>query len=378
MYHRLHAAIRASHYVLEPRVVVPWRVKMMDAAALLPPGALVRVLSAELLLRIVGVMADWGLTAAGLLCTWAASELLEVAGPISYSRFHALWTIPALAALAICNAVSRRGRGVAYQGLTSDFALMPKWIALLSLAALLYTLPWDSFLIQRGVWSSARVSGTLAHVPLEEVAFFILATLISCGTWLLVWPERWIDPAAAGHGLCGWSCVTLALIASWSGGALAVAAAERTFYLGMLLLWSTPILLLQWVVGGHILAAHAAPLARATLLAGGGLALADRWAIRRNVWVINPELSLWPWAPGLHVEEVLFFFLTSTMCLWGLTLALWADLRFTPSLRVAAYPLARRLLGGGQEAQADTRGMHRRKTRLRGTEGVRVARNASD
>ena len=62
------------------------------------------------------------------------------------------------------------------------------------------------------------------------------------------------------------------------------------------------------------------------------MAIADAWAIQRNIWVLNPEWSLWPWARGVHPEEVLFFLLSSTMCVWGLTLAVWASRGYAPLL----------------------------------------------
>ena len=105
------------------------------------------------------------------------------------------------------------------------------------------------------------------------------------------------------------------------------------------------MLALQVAVGGHVLAAHARPLARAVALGGGALAILDAAAIRRNVWVLNPARSLPPWAPGLHPEEVLFFLLTAAMCAGGLTLALWVDHGFTPHLAVGPCTLARRRKG---------------------------------
>ena len=47
--------------------------------------------------------------------------------------------------------------------------------------ALLYTTPWDNYLVATGVWSYSQKQVTgivLGYVPLEEYAFFVLETLL--------------------------------------------------------------------------------------------------------------------------------------------------------------------------------------------------------
>ncbi len=59
-----------------------------------------------------------------------------------------------------------------------------RWqLPLLTLAAVVYTAPWDRQLIVDGVWSyhaSQVIGTTLLRVPLEEYGFYILQTLL-CG-----------------------------------------------------------------------------------------------------------------------------------------------------------------------------------------------------
>ena len=49
-------------------------------------------------------------------------------------------------------------------------------IALMALVALVYTTPWDNYLIMRGVWtySAGRIVGGLGYVPIEEYFFMVL------------------------------------------------------------------------------------------------------------------------------------------------------------------------------------------------------------
>ena len=54
-------------------------------------------------------------------------------------------------------------------------------ILVLSLIALVYTTPWDNYLIFRGVWTYPpdAVVGKLGYVPLEEYGFMILQTWLA-------------------------------------------------------------------------------------------------------------------------------------------------------------------------------------------------------
>ena len=61
------------------------------------------------------------------------------------------------------------------------------WLSLLALVgiALLYTTPWDNYLVARGVWyyDEGLIAGHgLGRVPLEEYIFFALQTMLT-GTW---------------------------------------------------------------------------------------------------------------------------------------------------------------------------------------------------
>ena len=56
---------------------------------------------------------------------------------------------------------------------------------LLVVMALLWTTPWDNYLVASGIWSygEGRVLGTIGYVPFEEYGFFCLQTLL-VGLWV--------------------------------------------------------------------------------------------------------------------------------------------------------------------------------------------------
>src|SRR5512141_2555047 len=65
-----------------------------------------------------------------------------------------------------------------------------------TIAALVYTTPWDNYLVATRVWyyDPARVLGvTIGWVPIEEYTFFVLQTLLT-GLWLL-WLVGRVAPA---------------------------------------------------------------------------------------------------------------------------------------------------------------------------------------
>ena len=95
--------------------------------------------------------------------------MLPIVGGVTYLQFLAIFlAAPIVALLAIW-----RGR----------LRSLP-WAAIggLSLVALVYTAPWDNFLIASGVWSypASRVLPVhVGMVPVEECAFFVLQTILA-------------------------------------------------------------------------------------------------------------------------------------------------------------------------------------------------------
>jgi len=76
------------------------------------------------------------------------------------------------------------------------------YVAVLTLAviAVVYTAPWDNYLVATSVWwyDEALVSGvTIGWVPIEEYLFFALQTVLT-GLWtvFLTLPQKWFMKVA--------------------------------------------------------------------------------------------------------------------------------------------------------------------------------------
>jgi len=71
-------------------------------------------------------------------------------------------------------------------------------LLLLIAAALIYTTPWDNYLVATRVWyydPQLVLNIILGYVPLEEYAFFILQTLLAglfvLWLWRRLYPQDW-------------------------------------------------------------------------------------------------------------------------------------------------------------------------------------------
>jgi lycopene cyclase domain-containing protein len=191
---------------------------------------------------------------------------------------------------------------------------------LIGVLALVYTTPWDNYLIDQGVWhyGDGRVLVRVWLAPLEEYLFILGQTLV-VGLWtILQGPFRRADATqtrrdAAIGGACG---LAIGLVG------LAILSGPRT-YLGAILAWAGPVLALQWGVGWRYLLANWRRVAPTVAVPVAYLCVADRVAIALGIWTIAPATRTGLTVGGLPIEEGLFFLLTTLFVVQGLVLLPW-------------------------------------------------------
>jgi lycopene cyclase domain-containing protein len=194
--------------------------------------------------------------------------------------------------------------------------------------ALLYTTPWDNYLVATGVWwyDPALVSGIiLGWVPLEEYLFFVLQPMLG-GVLLVLVLGRKIFENERKPLIKGIRRRALAAAGAIWLGALAVLLSNYPpgTYLGLELIWALPVIILQLAFGGDILWKHGRRLALVIAGLTLYLSLADSIAIQSGVWTIDPGQSLGVLLGGvLPVEEFVFFLLTNIMVGFGFVL-IWS------------------------------------------------------
>lgn len=227
---------------------------------------------------------------------------------------------------------------------------IPLWktLSLFVAVALIYTTPWDNYLVATGVWwyDSRLVTGlTLGWVPIEEYTFFILQTLFT-GLWLsLISPAFKQDGARAssGHTLrrfawiipaVFWLLSTILLTSGW----------KPATYLTLILSWGLLPVIVQLAFGADILWKRRLIVLLGILPTSLYLGLVDSLAIQAGTWTINPGQTMGIIIGGvLPLEELIFFFITNIMLVFGMVLFLDVEsqARLQSIVRTAA-----RLTGG--------------------------------
>jgi lycopene beta-cyclase len=205
-------------------------------------------------------------------------------------------------------------------------------LGLLVIVALVYTTPWDNYLVATRVWwyDPRLVIGiTFGWVPLEEYVFFVLQPILIVlwSMWVarrapmasqdVSWPIRLL---ALGLLAGVWIAALVTLVAGWRPGR----------YLGLELAWAALPIFIQVTVGIRTLALQRWLLALSVIPVTLYLSVADSVAISMGIWTINPATSLGVWVGKLPLEECFFFLLTTTLVSVGYILATAAH---KPSLR---------------------------------------------
>jgi len=237
---------------------------------------------------------------------------------MTYFGFHAVFILPFIGVLAyLVLAGPRRAWPRPFLGL-----------ALLVGVAVVYTTPWDNYLVARGVWgydpSGVVQEWTLGVVPLEEYVFFVLQPIM---TWLSVLYFGAHQLAAETYGsvprVRTWRARVVGMGVALGMAALGVFALlvdMRGLYFGLILTWAAPVIGFHWFYGGDYLWTQRRWLGRAILLPTIYLWVVDRIALEWGIWHISPEYSTGWHLLGLPVEEAFFFLVTNFFVAQGLLL----------------------------------------------------------
>jgi lycopene cyclase domain-containing protein len=211
---------------------------------------------------------------------------------------------------------------------------------LLAVLAILYTTPWDNFLVATRVWwyDPAKVLGvTIGWVPVEEYLFFMLQPVLGGLVLLYLFSRDQSSIPEQEHAQesgvnrdekKGWRFRrwSLAIVFGiWITSLATLITGEATMtYLSLELAWALPVIMLQLAFGGDILWQQRWKVVFAITLLTIYLSAADALAIQSGVWTINPQKSLEMLLGGvLPVEELVFFLLTNIMVAFGFVL-IWA------------------------------------------------------
>jgi lycopene beta-cyclase len=195
------------------------------------------------------------------------------------------------------------------------------------LIALIYTTPWDNYLVATGVWfyNPNLVTGlVIGYVPIEEYTFFILETILA-GMWWWFLARRIPEPAAPFQpSKMGRLIAFGVLFAAWTVFTyLLLFSGDEWNYLAIILAWALPAIFPQFLFGADILWHHRKLVFTAIFVPGLYLSLADIVALTDTTWSISKDQTLnILFFNILPIEEVVFFFITNVLIGFGMTLML--------------------------------------------------------
>lgn len=234
--------------------------------------------------------------------------------PLTYLEFHLAVVVPPVVVLAWSLA-----RGVSPGTLAARPRVAAGGAALMALFAVVYTTPWDNYLVATGVWwyHEGVVLATLGHVPVGEYLFFVLQPVLT-----LLWLFHLRDDATEERAVNARGVGVLVWLGLTGVGNVLVTSGEG-FYLGAILVWAAPVAALQWAVGGPQLWRLRRTLAVAVAVPTAYLWLADRLAIGLGLWRFSPEHTTGLRLLGLPLEEAVFFLVTNLLVVQGTLLFYW-------------------------------------------------------
>jgi lycopene cyclase domain-containing protein len=232
---------------------------------------------------------------------------------MSYFTFHLIFVLPPILLLAWLQQPPLAGIGSKRAWLA---------IPLIALVALIYTTPWDNYLVWREVWQYGvgRVVGTIGYVPVEEYLFFVLQSVLT-GLWLYWLLARGSEPLKQEPSLIFRVLLLLFGVVLSAIGFLMLRS-DSTLYLGLILAWSAPVLSLQWGVGTPTLWTMKQSWLIGTLVPTLYLWVIDRIAIGNGIWRISDAYTTGIQLFGLPIEEATFFLVTNLLVVQGLSLLL--------------------------------------------------------
>ncbi|KAH6888398.1 Squalene/phytoene synthase-domain-containing protein [Thelonectria olida] len=226
-----------------------------------------------------------------------------------YAFVHLTWTIPMGLVLGL----------IYWPLLTKQEIVKTGFIVSIAVVS---TIPWDSYLIQHRIWTyppDAITGLTFWGIPAEELFFFVIQTVNTSLLYLLLSKSTfysiYLGEANLLHRVLGQILLALVLVY----GAISVHVGGEGLYLGLILVWACPFLLLIWSLTYQSLIKL--PLTNTLLpivLMTLHLWIVDTLALRRGTWSISSGTKHGiEVVRGLDIEEAIFFFVTNILIVWG-------------------------------------------------------------
>lgn len=194
-------------------------------------------------------------------------------------------------------------------------------MTVLSGLALIYTIPWFYFVIQNGAltYSTEKVLATVRLVPIEDCVFVVAHTVMTslwtllC-TWWSIHPCLNFNHDKTSHQLIRWIPISTLSFLTVKGYRMMTIPGLNTFYLGSILCWACPAIILLWYGTGNYFVkrfkSYLIAIAAPTLF----MCRVSQIVMNNNIRHVNAQTSLNAFvAEHLPIEDALFFLVSNVI-----------------------------------------------------------------
>ena len=201
-------------------------------------------------------------------------------------------------------------------------------IAVHVLLAVVYTTPWDNYLVATGVWyyNPELVTGiVIGYVPIEEYTFFVVETILSgLWWWFLARQTSLLHKRISNRIKYLFTCLPVYLLVIWLLFTYLFFFGDAKWtYLSIILFWALPPISSKCYLARIFSGIIANWSSGRSSFPGIYLSLMDIVALKETTWSISPAQTTGILFFGiLPLEEVVFFFITNMLITFGMTLLL--------------------------------------------------------
>lgn len=172
----------------------------------------------------------------------------------------------------------------------------------------------------------AVLGHSLLSIPVEELFFFVIQTYITSLLYILcnkpVLLAQHLDTPETRPSWVrrGKALGQMLLVAATAFGGFLVRQQGEATYMGLILAWACPFLLITWSLAGEMLlykpwTSTLLPILAPTFY----LWLVDELSLRKGIWTIENDTKLGNQLFGsLDIEEAVFFLITNTLIAFGI------------------------------------------------------------
>lgn len=204
----------------------------------------------------------------------------------------------------------------------------------LSIIVIAFTFPWDNAAVRRGIWDfpEDRILFRIQYLPIEEILFFVLQTVI-VGLFTTIVSSRLSRIPTVIVDVTSPLAMSFVVIVLSLWGVIGYLTRRRrrerrrSSYADHLLFWFVPIIVVQWAFGWQILTAYVDVLLLSASVWGAYYTFADIIAVRQGIWYFDRQQTTGLTLGPLPWEEVAFFVLTSLLVAQSVLLLLPQNMR---------------------------------------------------